>query len=171
MAGNERLQTLRLGNNVWSEGVMSGLLDSLYRNSSITELDIHGNTIGAQNAVVLADLLTRNPPWRSLDVSKTSMQDGAMYVVSSMAANYTLRELHLQHSVLRDVGAEEILRVLCENATLRVLNVADCEARICLSLSLSLSFVLGGKLVLFLFPARRVFVFVFSVLSSLALLG
>ena len=123
------IQTCDLSRGIFSIVVRPSSASALDKvmelNSSLTELPLFGNEIGALGAGVLAKAMERNSTLTKLSLIRNKMGDsGAAALAKAMELNSTLTELDLAFNEIGESGAAALAKAMERNSTLRVLHLS-----------------------------------------------
>ncbi|CAO3566686.1 unnamed protein product [Mortierella alpina] len=102
------------------------LCKSIKNNSTLTALQLVGNSIGGNEARALSEALKTNSTLTTLDLTGNSIRDdGASALSQALKANTTLSTLVLAGNSIRDDGARALSKALKINSTLRTLDLEN----------------------------------------------
>ncbi|KAI8599884.1 hypothetical protein EDD21DRAFT_432081 [Dissophora ornata] len=123
---NTTLTTLDLrGNSIGNEGALA-LSEALKTNTTLTTLNLWMNSIGKEGALALSETLKTNTTLTTLDLEGNSIgNQGALALSKALKTNTTLTTLNLAGNSIGKEGALELLEALKTNTTLTTLNVRD----------------------------------------------
>ena len=100
--------------------VVSGLSD----NHTLRELDLSGNLIGSEGAIVMATMLKRNSSLETLDLNRCDIgSSGGVELGAALERNKTLRELWLGGNAIGDDGVRGLCAGLENNSSLEDLGL------------------------------------------------
>jgi hypothetical protein len=107
---------------------LAELAPALYRNTSITVLDISGNDFDDMEcAGLLRDIIRRNKTITTLDLSWNEFRrivDAVECIADGLGSNLTLLKIDLSHFRLRDDDNPTLAqRLLSQNTTLKKLTL------------------------------------------------
>ncbi|KAF9536772.1 hypothetical protein EC957_009735, partial [Mortierella hygrophila] len=121
---NSTLTTLDLrGNSIGSDGAKA-LAEALKTNSILTTLDLGGNSIGSDGAKALAEALKTNSTLTTLNLWYNSIgSDEAKALAEALKTNSTLTTLNLERNSIGSDGANALAEALKTNSTLTTLNL------------------------------------------------
>ena len=122
---NTSLTTLNLsGNSIGAEGATS-LSQALAVNTSLTTLNLSRNSIGAEGATTLSQALAVNTSLTTLDLSDNSIRsEGATSLSQALAVNTSLTTLNLSRNSIGTEGATSLSQALTLNTSLTTLNLS-----------------------------------------------
>ncbi|KFH69340.1 hypothetical protein MVEG_04154 [Podila verticillata NRRL 6337] len=113
------LVTGRIGGNEF--GILAVMLKT---NSTLTTLDLTGNSIGNNGAQALAEALMTNSTLTTLNLEGNNIGDkGAQALTEALKTNSTLTTLNLEGNNIGDKGAQALAEALKTNSTLTTLNL------------------------------------------------
>lgn len=130
LANNKSLKSLNLRSTSINDMNLAVLLEPLWTNDSLTELDISYNSnLTTESAKNLGDMLMQNVGLEILNVSfVASYSMGkdrlAKYIGRALKTNSTLRQLNLSQSVTESAGAGFLGEALSVNHGLQVLDLS-----------------------------------------------
>ncbi|KAK3819060.1 MAG: hypothetical protein J3R72DRAFT_529307 [Linnemannia gamsii] len=121
---NSTLTTLNLrGNSIGHNGAKA-LAEALKTNSTLTTLDLWNNSIGSDGAKALAEALKTNSTLTTLNLNRNSIGgDGAKALAEALKTNSTLTTLNLEYNKIGDDGAKALAEALKTNSTLTILSL------------------------------------------------
>ncbi|XP_078381243.1 uncharacterized protein LOC144664012 [Oculina patagonica] len=116
---NSSLTELKLSdNNIGAHGA-AGLAEALQKYTSLTELYLSNNNIGAHGATGLAEALQNNKSLTKLYLSLNNIGDhGATGLAEALQNNTSLTELGLSNNNIGDHGATRLAEALQKNKSL-----------------------------------------------------
>jgi len=89
------------------------------KNTSLTHLDLHSNSISDNGATSISNSLIKNTSLTYLDISTNSISDsGALSISKLLITNTSLTHLDLQRNSISDKGATSISNSLIKNTSL-----------------------------------------------------
>ncbi|KAG9061040.1 hypothetical protein KI688_007669 [Linnemannia hyalina] len=102
------------------------LSKALKTNSTLTTLDLFGNSIGRDGAQALSEALKTNSTLTTLDLKNSRIgSDGAQALFEALKTNTTLTTLNLTDNTIVNSGAQALFEALKTNSTLTTLNLTD----------------------------------------------
>ena len=105
--------------------ILGKRLSELLNETSLTQLDLRGNSIGDAFAASLSKALTANSSLTDLDLSYNSIgDDGAASLSEALTANSSLTDLNLSGNSIGAVGAASLSQALTANSSLTNLNLS-----------------------------------------------
>ena len=118
-SGAKTPSKLKLKNCGLTSGDATKLAEALKQNGAVTELNLWNNSIGPKGAGALAEVETLE----ALDLGGNGIFDeGAILLASALERKETrLQKLYLQDNAIRDPGAKALARALRVNTTLEEL--------------------------------------------------
>ncbi|KAG0247462.1 hypothetical protein BG011_001448, partial [Mortierella polycephala] len=117
------LVTGRIGENE-----VRRLAEMLKTNSTLTILDLYGNSIGYDGAQALAKALMTNKTLTTLDLKDNRIGDNGVQALSeALETNKTLTTLYLKDNRIGDNGAQALAEALKTNTTLTTLDLQSNE--------------------------------------------
>lgn len=123
---NVCLQNLSLANCGLHERDMPKLLLKANRIHLIV-LNLKGNELGDEGAVMLGSFLIANSSLEVLDLGWNAIHlRGIAAIAKGLKANTVLQNLDISRNSISNEGATEIAEVLAMNKSLRVLDVSNC---------------------------------------------
>lgn len=123
---NVCLQNLSLANCGLHERDMPKLLLKANRIHLIV-LNLKGNELGDEGAVMLGSFLSTNSSLEVLDLGWNAIHlRGIAAIAKGLKANTVLQNLDISRNSISNKGATEIAEVLAMNKSLRVLDVSNC---------------------------------------------
>lgn len=121
---NETLRLLQLDGNGLQDDAAVLLGEVLEVNTAITSLDLDSNSIGDQGISRVAQALRKNSRLQELQLQCNQVSSsGGAALGKALKVNATLRELSLHGNPLSDAGAEAIANALSTNNALRCLSL------------------------------------------------
>ena len=113
------------GNSIGASGAIC-LSQALKSNSSLTELDLSGNSIGDAGASSLFQALTANSSLTELDLKGNSIgEDGVSCLSQTLTAFSSLTEMDLSKNSIGDAGASYLSKALtARNSSLTFLDLS-----------------------------------------------
>ncbi|KAG0374146.1 hypothetical protein BGX24_010795, partial [Mortierella sp. AD032] len=100
------------------------LAEAVKTNSTLTTLDLYGNSIRAHGAVALSKALTTNSTLATLNLNSNAIGDnGAVALSEALKINSTLTTLHLKFNSIGEKGAVALSEALKSNSTLTTLDL------------------------------------------------
>ncbi|XP_006884836.1 PREDICTED: uncharacterized protein C14orf166B homolog [Elephantulus edwardii] len=126
LVSNTAISNLELKDNCIMEEGVTSLVQMLYENYYIQELNISENDLGLEGAEVIAGFLQRNISslW-SLQLSGNNFkEESAALFCQALSSNYRIKKLDLSHNQLSDKGGEQLGQMLALNVGLQVLNLS-----------------------------------------------
>lgn len=129
LGANTSLKSLNISNTSITDAHLAVLLQPLWTNDSLTELDIsHNLNLTGESAKNLGDLLMQNVGLESLNVGRVSANMAkdrlAKYIGRALKTNSTLRKLYLSQSNTESAGAVFIGEALAVNHGLQLLDLS-----------------------------------------------
>ena len=119
------LTHLELTGNSIGDAFAASLSQALTANSSLTNLNLVGNSIGAVGAASLSQALTANSSLTILNLSGNSIgDDGAASLSQALTAKSSLTNLDLSYNSIGAVGAASLSQALTANSSLTNLNLS-----------------------------------------------
>ena len=113
-----------LDNNLGAEGVLA-LATALQTNTTLTKLDLSRNYLDAEGVLALAAALQTNTTLTKLDLSHNNPgAEGAAALAAALQTNTTLTMLNLSRNNLGAEGAAALAAALQTNTTLTMLNLS-----------------------------------------------
>lgn len=123
---NVCLQNLGLANCGLHERDMPKLLLKADR-ILLTVLNLKGNELGDEGAIMLGSFLSANSSLEVLDLSWNAIHlRGIAAIAKGLKGNTVLQNLDISRNSILNEGATEISEVLAMNKSLRVLDVSNC---------------------------------------------
>ncbi|KAF8962805.1 hypothetical protein BGZ46_001104, partial [Entomortierella lignicola] len=102
------------------------LSGALRINTTLTILDLRGNSVGKEGAAALSGALKANTTLTTLDLSENSIEDdGALGLSGALKTNTTLTTLNLKFNSIGNEGALALSGALKTNTTLTILDLSD----------------------------------------------
>lgn len=99
---------------------------ALKTNTSVTKLCFHCQKIGAEGAVLLADMLRTNRTIRELQLHGNIIGDqGASAIAAALEHNTSLTELHLAFNQISDAGSRSIAEAIGKSGHLVTLTLGN----------------------------------------------
>ncbi|RIB24037.1 hypothetical protein C2G38_2169644 [Gigaspora rosea] len=122
---NTTLTSLNLGcNNLGSEGGKT-LAVALCKNNTLEILNLWNNNLGVEGGKTLADVLCENTTLTSLDLYDNNLEsEGIRALANALFKNTTLTFLNLGCNNLKSEEGKALADALCENVTLTSLNLS-----------------------------------------------
>ena len=123
---NTTLTTLELpGNSIGRNGAKA-LSKALKLNSSLTTLNLTNNSIDFSGIQALSEALKSNSTLSTLDLSQNSINvNGALALSNALKINSALTDLNLYMNRISDIGAEALLDTLKTYSTLIKIELGD----------------------------------------------
>ena len=122
---NTSLTSLDLSGNSIDDGGASSLTEALRVNTSLTSLGLDGNSIGDEGASSLSEALRVNTSLTSLHLCDNSIGDeGASSLSEALRVNTSLTSLDLCWNSIGDEGASSLSEALRVNTSLTSLNLS-----------------------------------------------
>ena len=126
LSENICLQNLSLANCGLHERDMPKLLLQASK-IHLNVLNLKGNELGDEGAIILGSFLTSNSSLEMLDLSWNAIHlRGVAALAKGLKANRVLQNLDISRNSILNEGATEIGEVLAINKSLRVLDVSNC---------------------------------------------
>ncbi|KAF9312585.1 hypothetical protein BG006_004327, partial [Podila minutissima] len=121
---NSTLTILDLSGNSIEEDGAQVLAEALKTNSILTNLNLTGNGIGADGAQVLAKALKTSSTLTTLNLDKNSIGGtGAQVLAEALKTNSALTTLYLNSNSIGDNGAQALAEAFQTNSTLTALDL------------------------------------------------
>ncbi|KAG9069808.1 hypothetical protein KI688_009133 [Linnemannia hyalina] len=121
---NSTLTTLDLGGNSIGFDGAKALAEALKTNSTLATLHLWNNSIGSDGAKALAEALKTNSTLTTLDLGNNSIgSDGAKALAEALKTNSTLTTLGLGNNSIGSDGAKALAEALKTNSTLTTLDL------------------------------------------------
>ena len=115
---------LRFSHSFFARPSLSTLYLALTVNSSLTSLNLRGNSIDDEGASSLSEALRVNTSLTSLDLRGNPLGDeGASSLSEALRVNTSLTSLHLRDNSIGDVGASSLSEALRVNTSLTSLDL------------------------------------------------
>ena len=130
LKSNTSLTSLDLGGNSIRDERTKSLSEALRVNVPLTSLDLRWNSIGAEGAHSLSEALKVNISLTSLDLARNSISDeGAHSLSEALRVNTSLTSLDLGGNTIRDEGANSLSEALRVNSSLTSLDLGGNSIR------------------------------------------
>ncbi|CAG8791158.1 28154_t:CDS:1, partial [Racocetra persica] len=102
----------------------NAILNTLYKNSSLTQLNLSTNKLNDQNYTTLAKILRKNTTLISLDLNYNKLGGNGSFVANSLGENKSLEFLGLHQNSFSPTIVESFLERLNLNTTLIQLDLS-----------------------------------------------
>lgn len=136
LSNNSCITDLSLANNKLEDEDLGRILESVKDMQKITALDISHNSGNRETGKMLGEILkSRNDSaLTSLDLSWNKItHEGAISVVTGLAANMVLKSLNLSWNSLGDEAGKQLGIVIGEDKVLEFLDVSNCKLHVAMS--------------------------------------
>ena len=121
---NTTLTQLTLSNNNIGAAGAASLAEAMKVNTTLTQLTLSRNNIGAAGAASLAEAMKVNTTLTELDLRKNNVgAAGAASLAEAIKVNTTLTQLYLSHNNIGAAGAASLAEAMKVNTTLTQLNL------------------------------------------------
>eukprot|EP01104_Vermistella_antarctica_P020132 TRINITY_DN840_c0_g1_i1.p1 TRINITY_DN840_c0_g1~~TRINITY_DN840_c0_g1_i1.p1 ORF type:complete len:1486 (-),score=419.48 TRINITY_DN840_c0_g1_i1:95-4552(-) len=110
----DMLQLLHIANNTLGPNGASTIAESFQHNSSLTELDIGGNSIGDDGAIAILKAVAKNKhlPLYRLDMQLNDLGSGVVKIIDPIFQETAISHLNLSFNRLGDEGARAVASIL-----------------------------------------------------------
>lgn len=124
LRSNRSLLRLNLGWNRIGFSGAKAIAEAVLMGSTLTELNLVGNTLGPEAASLFGELLSHPTFLQVLDLGTTGLEGHIEPITNALYANQSLRTLKLTANKVDDSGAKLLAEMLRSNTSLVSLNLA-----------------------------------------------